>query len=530
MNNGHQAIATHDTSRPYPYEERGRFSSYQVTGYDNTGRPGGDAEGFNLSCASAVSSAEIGVQKPFDLTDDLVQIAQELDDHPMVWYTQKVFGNTPGTFHLKTVVDQSWDRLAGSCVLLKDRDVFLCITRIIFHDDARKDHCQISFLRGQIFDRSWVHMDNYVLNWKGQDITFPRIFDTATDFVEGGEVYGPEDPRIIVEEGVEDAEPVIIFNMISEKATWKRAMWVFRPFSGHSSILTIRGEERAEKEKNWAPFFVEDPDNARGLFGKKEPNQYIHFVYSFQPLLILKCSLVDGVCDHAFAQDIPNNMLSHHENEWSEIRGGTQWVPIPLFSDDAGASKNGLQAFFSIPRTHTEQTSYCYKAVYRPEMTIMVTNGTSFYLTYVSNPLDFGVGVLLQDQAFTDPCKSGRIIILNSIADWDFNARTAYTKVTDVMTVTATVNDATVQAMRISGILKLIKGLPSIQALIKNPASVFGDGKAHKKHDKDYTFLKHSAVGLDIRKCAEEAARSYVDDHSNIETKLRVQKEGLKVE
>jgi len=372
-------------------------------------------------------------------------------------------------------------------------------------------------------------MDNYILNWKGQDITFPRIFDTATDFVEGGEVYGPEDPRIIIEEGVEDAEPVIIFNMISEKATWKRAMWIFRPFSGQSSILTIRGEERAEKEKNWAPFFVEQPGNTNGLMSTKEPNRYIHFVYSFQPLLILKCSLIDGVCEHAFAQDVPKDMLSHHENKWSEIRGGTQWVPIPLFNDDAGSSKNGLQAFFSIPRTHTEQTSFCYKAVYRPEMTIMVTNGTSFYLTYVSNPLDFGVGTLLEEPAFTDPCKSGRIIILNSIADWDFNARTAYTKVTDVMTVTATVNDATVQALRISGILKLIKGLPSIQALVKNPASVFGNGKPVKDIHKD-PFLKHSAVGLDIRSCAEVAARSYVDDHSNIETKLKVQKEGLKVE
>ena len=463
------------------------------------------------------------MQRPWDLPDDLVQVAQELDDHPMVWYTQKVFGNKPGVFHLKTVVNQSWDRLAGSCVLLPDRDVFLCITRIIFHDDARKDHCQISFLRGQIFDRAWVHMDNYVLNWKGQDIVFPRIFDTATDFVEGGEVYGPEDPRIILEEGVDDAEPVIVFNMISERATWKRAMWIFRPFSQHSSILTIRGMERNTKEKNWAPFFVDERTNKDS--DKKQASQYIHFVYSFTPYQVLRCSLTDGLCDEVFSQEVPKDMISQHQDEWSELRGGTQFVPVPLWGDNPARSKNGhnLQAFVAFPRTHTEQTSYCIDAVYRPEMTVMVTNGTDFYLTYVSAPMDFGVGTLFDESAFVDPCKTGRILILNSIADWDFNARTAYTDNTDVMTLTVTVNDATVQAMRISGVLKLIKSLPSIQRVVNHPKSIFGNGKG-EKNVHDSPFVKHSAVGNDVRACAEQHARRYIDDHTAAEAKVKIQK------
>ena len=510
--------------RPYPYEEKGQFYSYSLDGYDNTGRPGGEFMGYNLSCSALDVSSEIGVQKPWDLSDNLHQVAEELDDHPMVYYTQKVFGATPGTFQLKQVVDASWDRLAGSCILLKDRDVFLCITRIIFHDDARKDHCQISFLRGQIFSKSWIHLENYAIRWRGREIVFPTIFDTGTDFAAGGDVYGPEDPRIIIEEGVDGAEPVIIFNMISEKATWKRAMWLFRPFSQHSSILTIKGAERNEKEKNWAPFFLDERKPSL-MHSRVEPSQYIHFVYNFAPLEILKCSLIDGMCDHVFNQDVPEDMVSTHDREWSELRGGTQWVPIPLPPTSKGEKpSNGLQAFLSFPRTHTEQTTYCEKAVYRPELVVMVTNGTDYFLTYVSGPMDFGVGILLEEPAFSDPCKAGRIMILNSIADWDFNARTAYADKTDVMTLAVTVNDATVQAMRLSGILKLIYGLASFQQLLDHPERAFGNGHWDEDVHKD-KFTRHSAVALDLRACAEEDARTYVDDHTTAEGKVAAIKE-----
>ena len=154
----------------------------------------------------------------------------------------------------------------------------------------------------------------------------------------------------------------------------------------------------------------------------------------------------------------------------------------------------------------------------------------------MSSPLDFGAGTLFDGNAFTDPCKTGRIMIINSIALWDMNARTAYSDKTDVMTVTVTVNDATVQAMRLSGILKLIRGLPSIQRLVDHPKTVFPaidhSKKASKKGVKlnlhDDVFTKHSAVGNDVRSCAEQQARQYIDDHTSAEDKIRIQKEGLK--
>jgi len=36
----------------------------------------------------------------------------------------------------------------------------------------------IGFIRGQIFDEKWNHMENYTINWNGDKITFPTIFET----------------------------------------------------------------------------------------------------------------------------------------------------------------------------------------------------------------------------------------------------------------------------------------------------------------------------------------------------------------
>jgi hypothetical protein len=119
-------------------------------------------------------------------------------------------------------------------------------------------------------------------------LTFPLVFDIPTKYEGGdGEFYGPEDPRIILEDNVQGAEPVIIFNMAHERSDWKRAMYAFRPFSGHLTILTIRDTNRAISEKNWPPFFLpsEDPKPEKAA---RKPDEYIHFVYNFKPLKILK--------------------------------------------------------------------------------------------------------------------------------------------------------------------------------------------------------------------------------------------------
>jgi hypothetical protein len=96
------------------------------------------------------------------------------------------------------------------------------------------------------------------------------------------------------------------------------------------------------------------------------------------------------------------------------------------------------------------------------------------------------------------------------------------------MTITLTVNDATVQAMRVSGVLSLIRGLPSIQRLIKHPEEVFGAGLgALDVHEN--VFEMYSAVGESVRACAEEQSRNYIDDHTAPLEKKRIMGGGRRV-
>jgi hypothetical protein len=106
-------------------------------------------------------------------------------------------------------------------------------------------------------------------------------------------------------------------------------MYTFRPFSRLLTILTIRVTGRADCEKNWAPFFLPSED----LKHKKsatEPNEYIHFMYNFKPLKILKCHLRCGDCDGVFEQQLPNNFVTQHADDGGSLHGGTNFVPFPI--------------------------------------------------------------------------------------------------------------------------------------------------------------------------------------------------------
>jgi len=522
------------TDRPsqfHAYEERGPFLSLQIEGFDNTGIPGGEIAGGNLSCSSLSHTAEIGVQESFFLPDNLVDIAEGWDSHPMIDYPPTFFKNAKESFSLSSIVERTWDRLATACVFLPDHGVYLCVTRVIFHPEGRRDKSRISFLRGQIFSQSWVHLEHYKVTWKDRDILFPRDFDIPIDFKLGGLLYGPEDARIIIEDGVKDAEPVVVFNMIATQSRWRRAMWIFRPFSQHSTILTVRDMERPQKEKNWAPFFLSEHDEASDGLAVREPSNHIHFVWKFTPLTILKCGLVDGMCDIVFEQKIPDNLISAHRGQDGNLRGGTQFVPVPRSPLPAGNSgtintndqRDHVQAFVAFPRTHVDLVDVCKRAVYRPELVVLIANTTHFYLTYGSSAIDFGPNVVMDLVALADPCKKGRILITNSIARWDMNAKTDLGEDVDVMTLTLSVNDVTVQVTRLSGIWRLIRGLPSMKRYFDDSAKYksdpFGEisSTAHWGEQVQSgifqsidPFTRTSAVGHDVRACVEEAAADYI--------------------
>ncbi|KAF5854947.1 hypothetical protein ETB97_010546 [Aspergillus alliaceus] len=373
----------------------------------------------------------MGVQKSIYLQDDMVKVAMELEVHPLVKH--RVRDQKPP---YEEFVGSHWCRFGGSGAWLPNLNVYLVVSRVLYTESA-SSWGPISFIRGQIYDEDWNILEGYTVYWNGDAITFPTTFDIPTVWWDGGILFGPEDPRIILESGVKCAEPIIIFNMIMDSQA-TRAMWIYRPFSNIATVLTIRDEERRPMEKNWAPFF--DSYNSG-----PNPSEHIHFIYSFAPLRILKCEISTGYCDWVFKQEIPEQSTLTHEDIRGEMRGGTNFVPVATVTES-------VRVYAGFPRTNLR---LCPSgSTYRPELVLLCSIGSYFYISYASDATVFGHAVLDQ-VAYSNPCGEGRIFIPNSIVRWDLSNKQ------DIMTVSVSVADQTVQILLLHGLAEIIHNLLS---------------------------------------------------------------------
>ncbi|KAK5221084.1 Beta-mannosyltransferase 1 [Exophiala xenobiotica] len=478
------------------YLQWGPFEPMSIPGFVNTGLPG------KRSCDTLKHNSTVGVQRSFFLNDNVRQIALSLDAHPVVDYPDDLMHDP--NLSVEDIVDKTWTRMSGSSVWLPDQKVYLSVTRVIFCPSQTWSVPKMSFLRGQLFNEDWEHLDNYNITWGDKKLNFPRVFDIPAQWEPDGELYGPEDPRVILEDGVEGAEPVVTFNMIARRSSWKRAIYVFRPFSNHTTILTIGDQERQETEKNWAPFFVPEEELVQPSLANKlhlptstvvrKPSEYIHFIYAFKPLRILKCHLRCGDCEFVYEQVLPENFLNHHNENGGSLRGGTNFVPVPVPPNMGLDEKMNIYAAF--PRTNIE--GRCGPgSFYRPEFVVLINIGAQFHLAFASESLDFGSSIVELGPE-DDRCNKGRILIPMSIAHWDTSHRQ------DIMTVTFSVDDSTVQVARVQGLLGFILNLPQFKTLFKK------DG-ALKGVQSDVMNMLSSWVGDDVRGCLVEAALNYTE-------------------
>lgn len=251
-----------------------------------------------LDCESARHTGKVDIQRSFSLPNNLIEIARSLNNNPMIKVS--LFVGDLGRDDQETWSNKYWSQFAGSGVWLPRLQLYFVVFRVVYTRPGTYWPA-VSFLRGQVFDPNWHHMDNYTISWAGRERTFPTIFSIPAVWWEGGSFFGPEDPRAILDDA-EDAEPVIVFNMILDAPGNPRAMWLHRPFAGTTTVLTIRGEERKPTEKNWAPFFHNGDDSNSDVDNDKVPTMGLHFVYSLHPLRVLKCRIEDGVRDWVFRQ------------------------------------------------------------------------------------------------------------------------------------------------------------------------------------------------------------------------------------
>ena len=477
-----------DRSRSDYYKQWGSFQQLQIPGFVNTGLPG------KRSCDTLRYNSTIGVQPSFYLKDDIKQIALTLDHHPSVDYPDELMSDPD--MRVDDIVEKTWARRSGSSVWLPEQQVYLAVTRVVFSPSRTRSKAKMSFLRGQLFNEDWEHLENHTISWSGNYFTFPTVFNIP-GLGEEDENYGPEDPRVVLENSVEGAEPVIIFNMVGLKSDWRRAMYLFLPFSGQSTILTIKDEERLDNEKDWAPFFV--PTEQQQTFISKiplpistavrNPNEYVHFVYTFRPLRILKCHMRCGDCEFEYEQDLPDSSVSHEEQ--GTLRGGTNFVPVPIPSSMDIDPR--VQVYAGFPQTNIEK--YCGGNFFRPELMVMINIGKQFQLSFASESLAFG-NAILEMGAQEDQCDKRRILSPNSIARWDTSNGQ------DIMSMSLGVNDETVQVARIEGLLTLVKNLPQFKTLLKRDGLLKGA-------NTDLMSILTSWVGDDVRGCLLESVANY---------------------
>lgn len=278
------------------------------------------------------------------------------------------------------------------------------------------------------------------MHWQGETIRFPRVLDIPAPDVIREAFFGPEDPRVIIED-YPDAEPVIIFNMLYDTKNLYRAMFIMQPFSNDTTMLRIAGGDPEQAEKNWMPFMYREQPARNAFTGldmsdqHEWPTHHLHFIYNFKPLRMLKCHLLTGWCDWAYQQKAPDSPKRLPEETSRVLRGSTNLV--------AFRSQNEVRTFVGFPKSNVRVD--CGEAFYRSSILVFTAASQNpFHVDYMSDSVEFGDQVLTST-ARSDPCVEGRIMMANSIAKLDRSAGK------DLMTITCTVDDVTTQNLRMHG-------------------------------------------------------------------------------
>lgn len=446
------------------------FEKLTLLGFYNDGKPRQTSD-----CEGRQYNTTIAVEQSFHLHDNLTQAVRSLWAYPKI---QDDFQKMDLPF--EEFVEKYWAELAGCGAWLPHHQVYFFVTRLMYYPTGVINWPTMSFLRARLFDKQWNHLDGYTIHWNGDDISFPRILDNPTTWVEGDSMMGAEDPRVVLEDGVEDAEPVVVFNMrSSDEIEKRRRMWIHRPFSNFSAPLAIRDEEPNLVEKNWAPFFSPRTPSTHVASDK------LHLVYSLQPLRILICDLRSGQCDWVFKQEVPDELVHIHEGLHGEMRGGTNFVPISIENEP----HTQVRLWAGFQRTHLD--GGCGSARYRPELVVLANFGQQFHIVYASDAIDFGSAVLDQ-KARENPCSDGRILIPNGILHW--NQQQEH----DTIVISLSVGDQTIQLTRIRDVMKLIRSFLPMWEMQLDMETADTDELTRE--------LRWSATANDVMSCSVESA------------------------
>lgn len=434
------------------------------------------------------------------LEDDLIQVRRDLINGES-FLSHVVTHDDEKEMSERDIIQKRWFQFGGSTIWLEKEQCFVMFSRIMYSPAESKNTPKFSLVRAQAFDRNWVEMkgkripysdisrpedmdaslhqidkelgisscdlllseplaydacivENARKKLTGQKrrehilskyyLTYPAILEIP--FNPHNEFSGPEDARVILRKTKDSEEPVVIFNMF-DPIQEKRAIMAHFP---HRKIdptvkFSILGRKQKGLEKNWTPFFHKSLDESSVSRG------YIHFIYTFSPLEILKCSLNDGYCEMVF--EAATLKLSE-QNKFGGIRGGTQFVPLP----DIIPNVRGEQIWVGFPKLHIENCG-CGSHFYRPMFSVLVERDGIYTQELVIPVMGFDIDVLSWDLKGS-VCGDNNILSPNSIGYWEVASQDSQTKkYEDYLTLTVSEADSGTKLIILKGILDFILGI-----------------------------------------------------------------------
>ncbi|EDO15575.1 hypothetical protein Kpol_487p8 [Vanderwaltozyma polyspora DSM 70294] len=447
------------------------------------------------------------------LQDDLLNLRRNLLKKSIP-YSKAIKSKDEDRWSEEDIINKRWFRFGGSAVWLEDQQCYVVYTRIIYSQRGERSYPKVSMLRGQAFDKDWNEIigkkipynDVLIPNDMNQQInnlrkefgeidcnsiknkiaydkcqaentnneikiqerinavlekyyiTYPTIFNIPADL--NGDVKGQEDPRVILKQNSininlkQTDEPLVFFNQLDD-VEGKRRMFAFWPHRKYDTLLKFKAKNFSLKktEKNWTPFFSNNDLTA----DIKISRGFIHFIYNFLPIEIIKCNLDDGLCELVFKAstlDLPKDA------KYDGMRGGTQFVKLP---SELPALKN-KQIWVGFPKLHAKNCG-CGTHFYRPMLSVLVESEGVYHQELIVPVLDFDFEVISWDLK-GKYCQNNNIMSPNSIAFWDILGQDPKTKeFEDYMTITVSEADRLTRTITLKGLLNFILGIYSQKSI-----------------------------------------------------------------
>lgn len=454
-----------------------------------------------IECSDLAYRAKIqhSVDKKL-LKDDLAQLRYELITNPS-FLSKEVTGEDEQEMSLPDIIQKKWFQFGSSAVWLESEQCYVVYSRVIYSSIHVRNRPHVSLVRAQAFDKDWNELKDkwipYVDTPLDKDMetvlkeidealgitdcsalkSNPAAYDACTventknsleakrrresilsryymkyptilniPFKTDGDWKGPEDPKVVLRKTDRSEEPVVLYNIHDDDLD-RRIMVAYMP---HRKIepmvkLSVNGREQKGMEKNWTPFFHQETGESIMSRG------FIHFIYSFSPLEILKCSLNDGICSLVFDAE---TLKVTDANKFDGIRGGTQYVPLPAILPRV----NEDQIWIGFPKQHIENCG-CGDIYYRPMLGVLIERHGVYSQELVVSAMGFNMDVLSWDLQTTE-CKDTNILSPNSIGYWEVVGQDPQTKqYEDYLTLTVSEADSNTKVITLKGVLNFILGV-----------------------------------------------------------------------